>query len=283
MTEESDTGPWDGLLAPEWVPAEIDTSRAHPARIYDYLLGGKNNFSSDRDVAEQLIDVRPELRAVARANRAFLGRAVRFAVESGIRQFLDIGTGIPTEGNTHEVVQALAPDSTVAYVDNDPMVLVHSRALMAASGFGRTSIIHGDLRDPKSILGHPDVKTAVDFSRPVALLLVSVLHFLSDEDRPGDVVATLREALAPGSMLILTHGIYNDDQLDELARFSSAYSKASTNIHIRRPAEVEHFFHGFEVVEPGVVQVTDWRSEPGTEQLPRQAGFRGGVGVLRGR
>jgi hypothetical protein len=281
MTDESESGPWDGLLAPEWVPAEIDTTRAHPARIYDYLLGGKNNFASDREVAAQLVTVRPELMDVVRANRAFLGRAVRFAVDAGIRQFLDIGTGIPTEGNTHEVAQALAPESTVAYVDNDPMVLVHSRALMTAEGRGRTAIVQGDLRDPKSILGNPEVRTAVDFDRPVALMLVAVLHFIADSDEPAEIVATLREALAPGSLLILSHGVYNDDQLDELARFSSAYSQASTNIHLRRPDEVERYFAGFEIVPPGMVQVTEWRPEPDTVQLPPQAGFRGGVGLLR--
>jgi SAM-dependent methyltransferase len=280
---EVELPPWDGLIAPEWIPAEIDTETAHPSRIYDFLLGGKNNFAADRAVAEQLMRVRPEIRDAARANRAFLGRAVRFAVDSGIRQFLDIGTGIPAEGNTHEVAQALAPECTVAYVDFDPMVLVHARALLATEGRGRTTVLQGDLRDPRAILDDPQVRAAVDFARPVALLLVAVLHFVGDHDRPAEIVATLRDALAPGSLLVLSHGVYHPDQLDELDRFTKAYNKSAAVAHIRRPEEVEAFFAGFDLVEPGLVQVSDWRPDPGTVPLPPQAGFRGGVGFVRGR
>ena len=245
-------------------------------------LGGKNNFPADREVAEQIMTVRPEMREMARANRAFLGRAVRFAVDSGIRQFLDIGTGIPAEGNTHEVARAAAPDCAVAYVDNDPMVLVHARALMAAEGpgSGRTAIVQGDVRDPRAILDDPGVRAAIDFEKPVGLLLVAILHFIGDAYRPAEIVATLRDALAPGSMLILSHGVYNPDQLDEVARFTKAYSKAAAEAHIRTPEEVLTYFAGFDLVEPGFVQVTDWRSPPGTEPLPLQAGFRAGVGIL---
>jgi hypothetical protein len=259
----------------------IDTSQAHPARIYDYLLGGKDNYAADRAVAEQLMVVRPELREIMRANRAFLGRAVRYAVDSGIRQFLDIGTGIPTAGNTHQVAQAVAPDATVAYVDNDPLVLVHARALMGAEGHGRTTIHQGDLRDPRAILSSEAVRAAVDFERPVALLLVAILHFLGDEDKPKEIVATLREALAPGSMIVISHATYNPDQLDDLERFTREYNKSAADLFIRRPDEVEAFFEGFELVDPGVVMVTDWHPEPGTVPLPPQAGMRGGVGVLR--
>jgi hypothetical protein len=226
--------------------------------------------------------VRPELREIMRANRASLGRAVRFAVESGIRQFLDIGTGIPTAGNTHQVAQELAPDSTVAYVDNDPLVLVHGRALMAAEGHGRTTIHQGDLRDPGAILESGAVRAAVDFKRPVALLLVAILHFIADEDKPAEIVATLRDALAPGSMVVISHATYNPDQLDDLEKFTKEYNKSAADLFIRRPSEVEGFFDGFDVVEPGVVMVSDWRPEAGTVPLPPQAGMRGGVGVLRG-
>jgi hypothetical protein len=283
MTDEADLGPWDGLLAPEWVPKEIDTTRAHPSRIYDYLLGGKNNFPADREVAEQLTAVQPEIPAGARANRAFLGRAVRFAVESGIRQFLDIGTGIPAEGNTHEIAQAIDPSCTVAYVDNDPMVLVHSRALMAAAGRGRTGIVQGDLRDPDAILRHPDVQAAVDLERPVALMLVAVLHFIADEDDPAGIIARLRSALAPGSLLVLSHGTYDEDQLAVLEAMTGAYNKSSTTVHVRRPSEVAAFFAGFDLVEPGIVQVSDWRPDPDTVPLSPLAGFKCGVGVLSGR
>jgi hypothetical protein len=281
MTSRRDDRPWDGTLAPEWVPAEIDTSHAHPARIYDFLLGGKNNFPADRAVAEQLMVVRPELRDIMRANRAFLGRAVRFAVDGGIRQFLDIGTGIPTAGNTHQVAQEVAPDATVAYVDNDPLVLVHARALMAAEGRGRTTIHQGDLRDPQAILNSPEVRAAIDFGRPVALLLVAILHFIADEERPAEIVAALRSALAPGSMVAISHATYNPDQLDELERFTREYNKSAADLFIRRPADVEAFFDGFDLVEPGLVMVTEWRPEPGTVALPPYAGMRGGVGLLR--
>ena len=185
MTPQPGWQPWGNELAPEWIAPGIDNSQAHPARIYDYLIGGKDNFAVDREVAEQLILVRPELREAMRANRAFLARAVRFAAESGIRQFLDIGTGIPTAGNTHQIAQAVAPEATVAYVDNDPMVLVHARALMAAEGLGRTTIHLGDLRDPQAILDSPEVRAAIDFSQPVALLLFAILHFIRMTTGPG--------------------------------------------------------------------------------------------------
>ena len=283
MSTSPESKPWDGLIAPEWVPSEIDTSRAHPARIYDYFLSGKNNFDADREVAEQLMKVRPEVRQAANANRQFLRRAVRYAVqEVGIRQFLDIGTGIPAQGNTHEVAQELDPTCTVAYVDNDPMVLAHSRALLACEGHGRTTITLADLRDPAGILKHPEVRAAVDFDRPVGLMLVAVLHFIDDADGPAEIVATLRQALAPGSLVILSHGTYNEDQLDDLAKFSEGYNKASSHIHIRLHSEVLPFFDGFDLVEPGLVQVSDWRPDPDTEPLPVQAGFQGGVGLLAG-
>jgi hypothetical protein len=281
MTDQRDPRPWDGPLAPGWAPAVIDTSQAHPARIYDYLLGGKDNYAADRAVAEQLMMVRPELREIMRANRAFLGRAVRFAVESGIRQFLDIGTGIPTAGNTHQVAQEVAPDATVAYVDNDPLVLVHARALMAAEGRGRTTIHQGDLRDPRAILESEAVRAAIDFDRPVALLLVAILHFIADDEKPAEIVAELRAALAPGSLVVISHATYNPDQLDELERFTREYNKSAADIFVRRPSDVEGFFEGFDLVEPGLVMVTDWRPEPGTVPLPPQAGMRGGVAFLR--
>ena len=278
---DTEYAPWDGLLAPEWVPAVIDTETAHPSRIYDYLLGGKNNFAADRELAGRLLLLRPELRAAARANRAFLGRAVRFAVRSGIRQFLDIGTGIPIEGNTHEVARELAPECTVAYVDHDPMVLVHARASAAARGPGRTSVLCGDLRDPRAILDDPEVRAAVDFARPVALLLVSVLHFLADADRPAEAVAALRDALAPGSLLVLSHGVYHPGQVDEVRRFAELYAASAAETHIRRPAEVAAFFTGFDLVEPGLVQVSDWRPDAGTVPLPPHGGFLGGGGIRR--
>ena len=177
------------------LPAEIDTSRPHPARIYDYFLGGRNHFALDRDVAEKSLASIPSGRVGARAQRAFLGRTVRYLTgEAGIRQFLDIGAGLPTADNVHEVAQAIAPAARVVYVDNDPLVLAHARALLTSSEQGRTAYIHADLRSPEEILSSPVVQEALDFSQPVALMLVGILHFLDDKDEPERIIATLLDA-----------------------------------------------------------------------------------------
>jgi hypothetical protein len=185
---------------------EIDTSKPHPARMYDYYLGGKDHFAADREAADKALATKPEARIGARENRAFLGRAVRYlAGEVGIRQFLDIGTGLPTTNNVHEVAQAVAPTSHVVYADNDPMVLAHARALLASAPEGRTAYIHADLRDPAAILADPVTRDVLDFSQPIALMLVAVLHFIPDEDKPAEIIATLLDALPPGSYLIASH------------------------------------------------------------------------------
>src|SRR6266545_7377284 len=183
---------------------EIDTTRPHPARMYDAYLGGKDNYAADREAVRQVLRVAPELRDTARANRAFLQRAVRFLVgEVGIRQILDIGTGIPTAGNVHEVAGQVAPGTRVAYVDNDPIVHVHANALL--TGSGTTRIILADLREPEKILQHSKVGELIEFSKPVGLLLVAIVHFLTDADNPAGVLAALRDALPPGSYLALSH------------------------------------------------------------------------------
>src|SRR6201992_1347978 len=186
---------------------DFDASRAHPARMYDYLLGGKDHFAADRDAIGQLLKAVPTARTGARENRAFLGRAVRYLVaEAGIRQFLDIGSGLPTANNVHEVAQRIAPESRIAYVDNDPIVMAHARALLTSHASGRTVYIQADLHDPEAILQHPRVRETIDFGQPVALMLVAVLHFFPDADRPADIVATLLKALPPGSYLVASHG-----------------------------------------------------------------------------
>src|SRR3984957_12146454 len=174
------------------LPPEIDPSRPHSARVYDYMIGGRNNFAADRETAAQVLRHSPSVRTAARENRAFLGRAVRYlAAEAGIRQFLDIGTGLPATGSVHEVAQSVDPSCRVVYADNDPLVLAHARALLASSPEGRTAYIHADARDPRAILDHPAVRGTLDFSRPVALMLVALLHFIPDEDKPAEIVATL--------------------------------------------------------------------------------------------
>jgi hypothetical protein len=181
------------------LPPEIDTSRPHTARIYDYFLGGGNHFAADREVAEKSLASVPAGRVGAREQRAFLGRAVRYlAGEAGIRQFLDIGAGLPTTDNVHDVAQAVVPSARVVYVDNDPLVLAHARALLTSSEEGRTAYIHADLRSPGEILSSPVVREVLDFSQPTALMLVGILHFLEDKDEPERIIATLLDALPPG-------------------------------------------------------------------------------------
>ena len=192
-------------MEPGFAAAEIDTSKPHPARMYNAYLGGNDNYPADRAAVRQILRDFPEVRGIALANRAFLQRAVRFlAAEAGIRQFIDIGTGIPSAGNVHEVAGRAAPDTRVVYVDNDPIVHVHANALLA--GTGTTGIVLADLREPAAILADPRLRELIDFTRPVALLLVAILHFIRDEEDPAGIVATMRDALPPGSYLVLTHG-----------------------------------------------------------------------------
>ena len=256
---------------------EIDTSRPHPARIYDYLIGGKDNYEVDRQAGDELAAAAPEVRIGMRANRAFLRRAVRHVVGSGVRQILDIGTGLPTSPNVHEVAQELAPDVRVAYVDNDPIVNAHGSALL--SGSGATSIAHADLRDPRAIIDHPDVRKVIDFDEPVALLLVAILHFLTEAEKPEQVVATLRDALPAGSFLVLSHG--TGDFADRSAA-RAVYNKATATLNLRSRAEVERFFDGFELVEPGLAQVPFWRPDAPPPEWSGGIGIYGGVARKRG-
>jgi O-methyltransferase involved in polyketide biosynthesis len=250
----------------------IDTSKPHPARLYDYLLGGKDNYEVDQRAGDELAGAAPEARIGVRANRAFLGRAVRYVVGSGVRQILDVGAGLPTSPNVHEVAQQAAADVRVAYVDNDPIVAAHGNALLSRSG--TTGIVLGDLRDPRSVVDHPEVRKIIDFDQPVAVLLVAVLHFLTDAEQPARIVATLRDALPPGSYLVLSHA--TGDFADRSAA-QAVYNKATASLNLRSRAEVERFFDGFELVEPGLAQVPFWR--PDTTPPPRsgEIGFYGGV------
>ncbi|GAA3038877.1 SAM-dependent methyltransferase [Streptomyces glomeratus] len=249
---------------------EIDTSRPHPARIYDYLLGGKDNYAVDQQAGDELAAAAPEVRMGLRANRDFLRRAVRHVVSGGVRQILDIGTGLPTSPNVHEVAHEVAPDVRVAYVDNDPIVKAHADALLG--GLGATGVVLGDLRDPRAIVGHPGVREVIDFGEPVALLLVAVLHFLTDAERPGQVVATLRDALPAGSFLVLSHATGDfADRSDAQA----VYNKATATLNLRSRAEVERFFTGFELLEPGLAQVPFWRPETLRRRDPRRSASTG--------
>jgi hypothetical protein len=266
--------PWTDPVAADWPGSAVDTSIAHPARVYDYWIGGKDNFQADRDAADAVAAAQPEIQEMARANRAFLGRAVRHLSEQGIRQFLDIGTGLPAAGNTHEVAQALAADTNVVYVDNDPLVAVHGRALLA--GNERTTVFQADLREPDAILGHPDVARLVDFAEPVGILLVAVLHFLSDEDRPFELVERFKELAAPGSHLVISHVARDITELD-MAGLGSGYRTASSGA-LRSRDEVAKFFDGFPLVEPGLVQVPVWRPDGAVPADLSKFWIYGGVG-----
>ncbi|WP_406135836.1 SAM-dependent methyltransferase [Streptomyces sp. NBC_01089] len=250
----------------------IDTSRPHPARIYDYLLGGKDNYRVDQQAAEELAAAAPEVRIGVRANRAFLRRAVRHVVGSGVRQILDVGTGLPTSPNVHETAQEVAPDVRIAYVDNDPIVNAHADALLSRSG--ATSVVLGDLRDPRAILDHPEVRRVIDFDEPVAVLLIAVLHFLTDAEEPARVVATLRDALPAGSFLVLSHA--TGDFADRSGA-QAVYTNATATLNLRSRAEVERFFDGFDLIEPGLAQVPFWRPDAPPPAGADEIGFYGGV------
>jgi hypothetical protein len=258
---------------------EIDTSKAHSARMYDYFLGGKNHFAADREAAANVLRNSPYARIIARENRAFLGRAVRYlAAEAGIRQFLDIGTGLPTTNSVHEVAQAVAPPSRVVYVDNDPLVLTHARALLTSAPEGRTAYIHADLRDPAAILSDPVIHDVLDFSQPIALMLVAILHFIPDEDKPAEIIATLLDALPPGSYLVASHATA-EHNLDGAAGGMRAYRQARIPMQLRESGDFARLvFSGLELVPPGVELVSEWRPhDHGPRPLPSEVNCYGGV------
>jgi SAM-dependent methyltransferase len=265
---------------PDWLPPEINTDVAHPARVYDYWLGGKDNFPADRALAEHIMQAIPTMRAMAQANRAFLVRAVRYlAGEAGIRQFLDIGTGIPTSPNVHEVAQAVAPDGRVVYVDNDPIVLAHARALLTSQDVGETAFILGDLRQPRAIVDHPTLGATLDLTEPVALLLVAVLMYFRDGEDPNPygMVATLLDRLPSGSYLAVSHPTADFDP-QAMAGAVAAAEQAGVTLVPRSRAETEAFFAGLELVEPGVVPVLAWRPDDQPPTDPHAAYYWAGIG-----
>jgi len=271
---------WKDAMEPGFAPSEIDTSRPHPARMYDYYLRGKDHYLVDREAAAAVMRTAPDTRDTALANRAFLQRVVRFLVgEAGIRQFIDVGTGIPAAGNVHEVAHEMSPDVRVAYVDNDPIVHVHANALL--TGRGNTSIVLGDLRDPEGILSHPKIRELIDFDEPVGLLLIAILHFITDEETPGQIVAAFRDALPRGSFLALSHGTadLHDQAITDAAK--AVYAKATAPLVLRSHAQVTALFEGWDLTEPGVVQVPLWRPDgepPRPRELAKIAMY-GGVAV----
>ncbi|MER6325235.1 SAM-dependent methyltransferase [Streptomyces coelicoflavus] len=250
----------------------IDTSKPHPARVYDWLLGGKDNYPVDQRVGETLPE---EARGNAARNRAFMHRAAAWLAKNGVDQFLDIGTGIPTEPNLHQIVQAVRPDARVVYADNDPIVLRHAEALLTSTPEGVTDFLHADVRQPETILER--AREVLDFDRPIALSLIALLHFLPDDEDPYGVLRALVEALPPGSHLVLSHG--TADQHPELKQETeTAYKKGAIPLRMRTRSEVEPFFAGLELLAPGIVFATEWYQEEPAPTRER-SGFY--VGVAR--
>jgi SAM-dependent methyltransferase len=239
-------------------PRAVDLSTPNVARMYDYYLGGKDNFAADRAAAEKALEIAPQIRLAARQNRAFMGRAVRHLAELGIRQFLDVGTGLPTQSNVHEVAQGATQDTRVVYVDNDPVVLTHGRALLG--GTEHVHIVQADLRHPEEILDNPEVRERLDFDRPIAIMLVAIVHFLQETDDPESIVARFREALPPGGHLVLSH-VCGDALPASVPGVTEVYRHSSMPIVARTPDRIRGFFGDLELLEPGVVNVAQWRPD----------------------
>ena len=241
------------------VPPGIDLTVPNAARMYDYYLGGENNFPVDREAAEHVLRVAPWIRATALENRAFLRRAVEFlAGEAGIRQFVDVGTGLPTRGNVHEVAHRMAPDARVAYADNDPVVLGQSRALLA--GTGNAVTIRADLRQPQRIVSHPDLAGFIDWAQPLALLLIAVVHFIPDHEDPLAIIGEFRAVMPPGSYLVLSH-VHHEEDSEAGREVAAVYARASVPLVFRTRDQITRLFTGFDLVGPGIVPLPEWRPE----------------------
>ncbi|CAL9357139.1 hypothetical protein SUDANB105_00590 [Streptomyces sp. enrichment culture] len=265
---------------PAWAPRSIDISVPSVSRIYDYYLGGSHNFEVDREAARRAMEFMPGLPKIMQANRAFMRRAVRYAVDQGVTQFLDVGSGIPTFGNVHEVAQAAAPGARVVYVDHDPVAVAHSQAVL--EGNEDADVAAADLRKPQDILTSPQVERLLDLNRPVALLLVAILHFVEDADDPYTAVAQLSEALAPGSMLVLTHASYEGIPLppERADGAVDVYKDIRNPLIMRSRDEIARFFEGYDMVEPGLVPMPHWRPDTAPEDEDPYA-FAGFAGVGR--
>jgi predicted O-methyltransferase YrrM len=277
---------WPGDDAPSAPSAALELDRPHPARIYNYLIGGKDHFAADREAAHALQRLVPESRDAMRLNRAFLARAVRYAAEAGISRFLDVGTGIPAPGNAHEVAREVRPDARVVYVDRDPLVVTHARALAAHPGVRATAVLQADLRTPEAILAAPAVAELTGTGEPVALVLGAVLHFVDDADEPYAAVRRLLEPLAPGSMLIISHVCHDSPWVDGEDReradeVAALYRETVDQLTPRATGRIEAFFAGLDLLPPGLVPCAAWGAEASVGELRATRGFLGGVAVKR--
>ncbi|AXI81202.1 SAM-dependent methyltransferase [Peterkaempfera bronchialis] len=260
-------------------PTDLRTDIPHPARMYDYFLGGKDNFPADREAAERALAISPEFRTGAQANRGFLQRAVRQVTGQGVRQFLDIGTGIPTAGSTHQIAAEVSPDVRVAYLDNDPIVLVHGRALLAGAGRGTATVIHADLREPEKILANAEVREVLDFDQPIALMLVAILHFVADDQDPVGIVRRLVDALPSGSRLVLSHATGDFATPEQVKQARALYSNSAAPLVPRSREQVAAFFEGLELEEPGLVTPPLWRPDAPLKEGDDRAPGWAAVGI----
>jgi S-adenosyl methyltransferase len=270
------------VVAEEWVPPGIDTTKPSIARVYDFMVGGKDHYAVDRMAAQRALEIIPDAMEAGRACRAFLRRAVRYlAADVGIRQFLDIGSGLPTDTNVHQVAQSVDPTARVIYVDNDPMVLVHGRALLASND--TTAVVQADVREPREILDHDVVRAQVDFSQPIGLLMLSILHHLHDDENPGAVAATLRDALPAGSHLAIIHFWDPADEQPEIAakvvEAERVFNETLGTGRWRKRPEIQAYFGDFEMIEPGLVPLAEWRpdAEEKADQTDSYYTMLGGV------
>jgi hypothetical protein len=263
---------------PSWAPTDVDINQPSIARVYDFFLGGSHNFAADRDFGEKMLAAVPRTVWVVKQNRDFLGRAVRYLGSQGIDQFLDIGSGIPTVGNVHEVAASVVANPRVAYVDNDPVAIAHSRAILA--DVPGATIIGADLLDIQDLLAKPELRAALDFDRPVGILLAAVLHFILDNDTAQDIVDRLAAAVVPGSYLAISHATADLEQA-EAEQVQSLYDRQVARLALRSRAEVAALFHGLELTAPGVVQAPFWRPDGEVETSPDPGSYPGYAGVAR--
>lgn len=245
---------------PNWAPGDIDLERPSVARVYDYWLGGAHNFAADRAVGQRALEFMPELRNVILNHRAFLRRAVRYLLDRGVRQFLDLGSGIPTVGNVHEIAHAADPSAKVVYVDMDPVAVAHSRSLLSSEEW--VTVLQADVRDPATVLASTEVNDLLDFDEPVAVLMIALMHFVSDDEDPLGIIGGYRDRLAPGSFLAISHAGYEPEEETEAYRSTRAmYDRNVTPMTYRNKAEFTRLFEGYELVEPGVVRLPTWHPE----------------------
>ncbi len=259
----------------DWIPAEVDTETPSAARLYDYYLGGGYHFESDRKLAQQIYQVLPDTPYLARVNRAFLRRAAQYCAAQGVSQFLDIGCGLPTTGAVHEVVRAVNPDAKVVYVDNEPVAVAHSELILQHNE--NATVLQGDLRKPETVLDHPETHRMLDLSKPVAVLTTAVMHFVSDTADPAGLIARYRAAMAPGSYLVLSHA--TADAAADITKVVELYRNSQNPGYLRTRNQVTAMLAGFDLVEPGVVFVPDWRPESPEDAVdPERSSFYGAVG-----